>query len=45
MGNIQEYKCPCCGGAIVFDSAIQKMKAPVVIQNLRWRRCRDMMTL
>ena len=28
MGNIQEYKCPCCGGAIVFDSAIQKMKCP-----------------
>lgn len=28
MGNIQEYKCPCCGGAIAFDSAIQKMKCP-----------------
>ena len=28
MGNIQEYKCPCCGGAIHFDSAIQKMKCP-----------------
>ena len=26
MGNIQEYKCPCCGGTIVFDSAIQMMK-------------------
>lgn len=28
MEAIQEYKCPCCGGAIVFDSAIQKMKCP-----------------
>ena len=28
MGNIQEYKCPCCGGAIHFDSTIQKMKCP-----------------
>lgn len=25
---IQEYKCPCCGGAITFDSTIQKMKCP-----------------
>lgn len=22
------YKCPCCGGAIVFDSSLQKMKCP-----------------
>ena len=28
MGNVQEYKCPCCGGAIHFDSTIQKMKCP-----------------
>ena len=28
MGNIQEYKCPCCGGAIHCDSTIQKMKCP-----------------
>lgn len=28
MAAIQEYKCPCCGGAIAFDSAIQKMKCP-----------------
>lgn len=28
MAAIQEYKCPCCGGAIVFDSNIQKMKCP-----------------
>ena len=28
MANVQEYKCPCCGGAIQFDSASQKMKCP-----------------
>lgn len=28
MAAIQEYKCPCCGGAIAFDSTIQKMKCP-----------------
>ena len=25
---LQEYKCPSCGGAIEFDSNIQKMKCP-----------------
>ncbi len=28
MSDILEYKCPCCGGAIAFDSRIQKMKCP-----------------
>ncbi|HHV98468.1 MAG TPA: hypothetical protein GXX36_02655 [Clostridiaceae bacterium] len=28
MANLQEYKCPACGGAIRFDSSIQKMKCP-----------------
>ena len=28
MSGILEYKCPCCGGAIRFDSAAQKMKCP-----------------
>jgi DNA-directed RNA polymerase subunit RPC12/RpoP len=28
LGDLQEYKCPCCGGAITFDSTIQKMKCP-----------------
>ncbi len=28
MAVLQEYKCPCCGGAIGFDSAAQKMKCP-----------------
>ena len=25
---LQDYKCPACGGAIGFDSSIQKMKCP-----------------
>lgn len=28
MAAIQEYKCLCCGGAIAFDSTIQRMKCP-----------------
>lgn len=28
MADIQEYKCPSCGGAISFDSSLQKMKCP-----------------
>ena len=28
MAGLQDYKCPCCGGAIAFDSTIQKMKCP-----------------
>lgn len=28
MQTLQEYKCPCCGGAIAFDSRLQKMKCP-----------------
>lgn len=28
MADIQEYKCPCCGGAIEFNINIQKMKCP-----------------
>ncbi len=28
MNGLQEYKCPCCGGAIEFNSDIQKMKCP-----------------
>ena len=28
MPVLQEYKCPCCGGAIEFDSNAQKMKCP-----------------
>ncbi len=28
MQTLQEYKCPCCGGAIEFDSETQNMKCP-----------------
>lgn len=28
MANLQEYKCPACGGALEFNSGIQKMKCP-----------------
>ena len=28
MSVLQEYKCPCCGGSVEFDSTLQKMKCP-----------------
>ena len=28
MAVLQEFKCPCCDGAIEFDSRLQKMKCP-----------------
>lgn len=28
MTVLQEYKCPCCTGALTFDSTLQKMKCP-----------------
>ncbi len=28
MAEMHQYKCPCCGGAIEFDSTAQKMKCP-----------------
>ena len=28
MPVLKEYKCPCCDGAIEFDSTLQKMKCP-----------------
>jgi len=28
MATLLQYKCPCCGGAIEFDSDLQKMKCP-----------------
>ena len=28
MAVLQEFKCPCCDGAIEFDSNVQKMKCP-----------------
>ena len=28
MAVLQEFKCPCCDGAIEFNSNLQKMKCP-----------------
>ena len=28
MSVLQQYKCPCCDGAIEFDSSLQQMKCP-----------------
>lgn len=28
MAVMQEYKCPCCGGAVEFNSSTQNMKCP-----------------
>lgn len=28
MAELLQYKCPCCSGAIEFDSKVQKMKCP-----------------
>ena len=28
MADSQEFKCPCCGGSIMFDSTLQKLKCP-----------------
>lgn len=28
MSDLIQYKCPCCGGAIEFNSSAQKMKCP-----------------
>ena len=28
MNTLLEYKCPACGGALAFDSGLQKMKCP-----------------
>ncbi len=28
MTVLQEFKCPCCGGAVEFSSKLQKMQCP-----------------
>ncbi len=28
MAGLNEHKCPCCGGAIEFNSSVQKLKCP-----------------
>ncbi len=36
-----QYKCPCCGGAIAFDSALQKMKCPYCDTEFEMETLRD----
>ena len=28
MADLLEYKCPCCGGMLEFNSEVQQMKCP-----------------
>ena len=28
MNTLQDFKCPCCGGSVEFNSTVQKMKCP-----------------
>ncbi len=28
MAGMMEYKCPCCGGSVEFNTSVQKMKCP-----------------
>lgn len=28
MAGVQQYKCPCCGGALEFNTDVQKVKCP-----------------
>lgn len=41
MAVLQEYKCPCCGGAITFDSTLQKMKCPYCDTEFEMETLRD----
>lgn len=41
MNTLQEYKCPCCGGAISFDSGSQKMKCPYCNTEFETETLRD----
>ena len=36
MSDLLDYKCPCCGGAITFDSSLQKMKCPYCDNEFDW---------
>ena len=38
---MQEFKCPCCGGAISFDSTLQKMKCPYCDTEFETESLRD----
>jgi len=42
MATLLEYKCPCCGGALSFDSQLQKMKCPYCDTEFEAQTLRDM---
>lgn len=42
MADILEYKCPCCGGAIEFDSSLQKLKCPYCDSEFEVQSLKDM---
>lgn len=39
MAVLQEFKCPCCDGAIEFDSSSQPMPMISTIQGVRQSFC------
>ena len=43
MAQLQEFKCPCCGGAVEFDSNLQKMKCPYCDTEFDMETIREMM--
>ena len=42
MSDLLEYKCPCCGGAIEFNSTLQKMKCPYCDTELIWKPSKNL---
>lgn len=42
MSDILEYKCPCCGGAVEFNSSIQKMKCPYCDTEFEMQALKDL---
>ena len=40
--QVMEYKCPCCGGAIEFNSSIQKMQCPYCDSELEVAALREL---
>ena len=42
MATLLEYKCPCCGGALQFNSEVQKMKCPYCDTEFETQTLKDM---
>lgn len=42
MATLLEYKCPCCGGSLQFDSDVQKMKCPYCDTEFETQTLKDM---